>query len=257
MKERPLISSPLGTQQLACGNRVPIANPTTIRVQRERPILFSAPMVRAILAGTKTQTRRVVSAQPPAEFPYALPDVHGHCLWHAGDPEDEAWPDGDTLRCKHGLKGDRLWVQESYHVLGHGAVGPCLTVKYLADGAVRTVEVSPETYEKFRARKTAAALGGRFMYRDISRMALELVRVGVERLSHITCADAIAEGIEATSLPALSGTFYRDYALKNHDPFEWYSSPVESYRSLWESINGAGSWAANPWVWVIEFRRNT
>jgi hypothetical protein len=157
------------------------------------------------------------------------------------------WPDtnGGMLNGDAGSPWwgyDQLWVQESYQILGHGSVGPALTVKYMADGAVRTVEVSAATYEKFRARKTTNALGGRFMYRDISRITLKSPDAEAERLNKISEPDALAEGIDNTY------------------PFLWQSDEWQNqrpnaarYAGLWQSINGPGSWDKNPWVWKITF----
>jgi hypothetical protein len=186
----------------------------------ERPIPFSAPMVRAILAGTKTQTRRVVKGWPlellstPANF---TPEYVAH-------PENKA--------CPYGRPGDRLWVRET-----HMDLGACYI--YRADPGA----------EKERA---LVAPGQRWkpaihMPRAASRITLEVTGVRVERLQAISEADALAEGIVETcggyGLPA--GEHYHA------------ADPRQSYFSLWEAINGPGSVEANPWLWCVEFRRVT
>lgn len=242
---------------------------------KERPILFSAPMVLALLAGKKTQTRRFARFEPYRDGInlQASSLVPGHyCTgmeksgWVLRSMQGSCWNDRTKpLHCPHGSPGDRLWVQESYHVLGHGAGGPSLTVKYLADGVIRTLDVSSESYLKFRARKTDGALGGRFMYRDISRLLLGLTAVRVERLTSITESDAIAEGIEQVQVEDKFA--WKNYRFLTAHPrrgsritdeehrIVGYNDPRHSYRSLWESLNGVGSWEANPWVFVESLRR--
>jgi len=205
-------------------------------------------MVRAILDGRKTQTRRAVKPQPEPNFlgdPIRRVDLLATGNWGAFD--DCGLTGQGEWRCPYGQPGHQLWVQESYHIIGHGSVGPMMTVKYLADDTVRTVQVSAETYEKFRARRTTRALGGRFMYRDISRITLEIVGVRVERLNDISEADAVAEGLERCCDDNYSG-----WKLPNG---EMILSAIDAYSVLWGSLNGPGSWAENPWVWRIEFRR--
>lgn len=219
---------------------------------KERPILFSTPMVRAIPGGTKTQTRR------------AIADRFQHCadtLVEFGDNSgDWRWPidrDGICVEskgaCPYGKPGDRLWVKETwrtYRTLDHlkpTGIRPMPAIRYEADGGSNVAHPEVETWGRTRVSI--------HMPRWASRLTLEIEKVRVERLNDISPGDAIAEGIEVCGFSSDPGVLsYRDYAQLNYDPFEWYSSPIDSYRSLWESINGPGSWAANPWVWVIDFR---
>ena len=175
----------------------------------ERPILFSAPMVRALLAGTKTQTRRVVKRNAYEK------SIHA----------DQFAP--PTCACPYGQPGDRLWVRETWAKWGRDdqcGEGPSVTHEpiYRADG-------SPwDEQDKWRPSI--------HMPRAASRILLEITSVRVERLQDISEADTVAEGIPAGEVsPADAGRF--------------------AYRLLWESINGPDSWAANPWVWVLEFKR--
>ncbi len=189
---------------------------------KERPILFSSPMVRALLDGSKTQTRRIVTDESLISL------------------RPDGTPGKVQPRCKFGQPGDRLWVREAWKA--HTTFDhlpprdiPNTHVWYMADAGYKA---------ESRYRQ------GMFMPRWASRILLEIVSVRVERLQDISEADAIAEGIEP-----LYGA-WRDYQTQpsiNHRPT--WSTAIGSYRSLWESLNGPGSWAANLWVWVVEFKR--
>ena len=207
---------------------------------------MSAPMVRALLAGTKTQTRRVMKPQPPEDcrllvesiFPTKV-DKHGE-----ESPGDERFGvttyDGDwCLPCPHGAPGERLWVRERWGEFRRRPGEPV----YYADDPLALGASNPWRPSIFMPRR-------------FSRITLEITGVRVERLQDISEADAIAEGIE--SLPCDDVRAFRDY-LDGGERSGMYSFQTtdarKSYRSLWESINGAGSWDANPWVWIVEFRR--
>ena len=212
---------------------------------KERPILFSAPMVRAILDGRKTQTRRIVKPQPPGSCRY---EINGnqdkaYCVF-----DDAGLPGGigfcpptarskdHLLPCPYGKPGDRLWVRETWQqvtqdvatvkpidVLRDCKQGVC----YAADG-----ERCPITYGQVKLRWRPSI----FMRRWASRITLEITGVRVERLQDISEEDAIAEGVQCAGVPS---------SLTNRGAFA----------KLWESINGPDSWAANPWVWVVEFHK--
>ena len=207
---------------------------------KERPILFSAPMVRAILDGRKTQTRRIVSPQPTL-------DERGLLWWNwsknagsasidrPGQPSEE-W----LARCPHGQSGDRLWVRESFWGCDTPGYGdqPCVVYDDEWHGKeYRPTEIRPW------ARKFGR-IPSIHMPRDCSRILLEITGVRVERLNDCSEADAITEGIER------DGDGWLSYAGGSCVGF-----PTTSYASLWDSINGAGAWETNPWVWVVEFRR--
>lgn len=205
---------------------------------KERPILFSAPMVRALLDGRKTQTRRIIKPQPQCGVGrYTEDGTPGEVDWvlldEDGDPIDIA------LRCPYGAPGDRLWVKETYAV----DVSGCLRgLSYRADhqdprgdGPAHPMRWRPSIY----------------MPRWASRLTLEVTQVRVERLQDISEADAIAEGIE----PVPGG--YRNYMPEREAQgiATSFASPRESFFSLWESIHGADSLASNPWDWVVEFKK--
>lgn len=194
----------------------------------ERPILFSAPMVRALLAGTKTQTRREVKPQTAI-----LTDE----MARAFGVQPPLGENSAVVRCPYGAVGDRLWVKETWFTAENlDGIKPTdlssdVRINYAADLAEDDIILG-------RLRPSI------FMRRWMSRITLELTAVRVERLNEISEADAIAEGVAS-----------EDHIRKPGDPYLPLVSPVEHYAKLWESLNGAGSWAANPWVWVLTFRR--
>lgn len=188
---------------------------------RERPILFSGPMVRALLAGTKTQTRRIAK-------PVKHPDLGN--LYDAGALVLEREPQHVIDRaCPYGRPGDRLWVRETWAFGIHALAakrdedGPFV---YAADGT---------THGRLCERWRPSI----HMPRHACRLLLEIVGVRVERLQAISEADSCAEGIPSKGLQ-----FYDGRPATAKDAFE----------SLWNEINGPAAWAANPWVWVLEFR---
>lgn len=190
----------------------------------ERPILFSAPMVRAILAGTKTQTRRAVKGWPLEwlESAHFTPE-------YVALPENYASP--------YGFAGDGLWVRETWARDDEDG-----TLMYRADLGR---DVCADAWEQGRLEGVPSYRWrpSIHMPRQASRMTLEVTGVRVERLQDISEADAQAEGCALECMTPTGD----DSGSAIHGP--------GGYRALWESINGPGSWAANPWVWVVEFRR--
>ena len=207
--------------------------PAQIVTQVERPILFSAPMILALLAGTKTQTRRLLYAMrtasratcfdmrypPPPEVP----------------PVGQCWTLSDWRRAK---PGDRLWVRETW--------GTC---EIFDDAAPRDLpSFAPIKY--YADQKIVGATAGYglmlkarpsiHMPRRFSRILLEIVAVRVERLQDISEADAMAEGVHYSLLEKIQAGQDR-----------WAR---HAYKKLWETINGSDSWDLNPWVWVVEFK---
>jgi hypothetical protein len=239
------------------------------RVVKERPILFSAPMVRALLSGTKTQTRRVVKSielargeargvrVSPNTFCYLDFDGVPGLSWRpfGGSPTVPYPPEKVVAACPYGAPGDRLWVKETWRPvasiprrLNHYGLRT-ESVQYAADRALETRQVT-HGWKKPKAAKTGN-VSPLFMPRWASRITLEVTGVRAERLQDISEADAKAEGCSGFDPePAAEGgtIFYRAGISAAPDP-------RAHYRVLWESINGADSWALNPWVWVIEFRR--
>lgn len=171
---------------------------------KERPILFSAPMVRAILEGCKTQTRRMVKTKAMT-----------------------------TTICPYGCAGDRLWVKETFGIayeLAKGKIAPIEDIVYRANPRDQS---SPLLWKP-----------SIFMRREYSRITLEIVSVRVERLQDISDLDACAEGADGPQPTFQAG----DVGESGPESF------IAGYRQIWESINGKGSWAKNPWVWRVEFK---
>jgi hypothetical protein len=205
----------------------------------ERPILFSSAMVRALLAGTKTQTRREVKATHPADATSAgvffAPgkEYDGEWNWLNGDPRDcDSWSwVGEPFRCPYGAPSDRLWVRETW-----GRFNGCGTLAYRATNDENPMG-SPERWRP-----------SIHMPRKLSRIDLEVTGLRVQQLHDISEADAIAEGL----IPLSEGsdrTWTADGTARTE-----YETAREAYAALWDDINGFGSWDANPWVWVVDFK---
>ena len=195
---------------------------------KETPIIFSTPMVRAILEGRKTMTRRVIKPQPDHGHKY----VHGYILdstnkqrkrgdVHFGDNKNFLEGNHCYRRCPYGQEGDLLWVRETWVE----SFTACLTdpkqsyrsVTYRADGQ----EYYNFSNEKIKWKPSI------FMPKKYARIWLEIVNIRVERLKSLSPEDGIAEGVEHWSI----------------------------FPSLWDSINGKKHpWSSNPWVFVIEFK---
>ncbi len=234
---------------------------------RERPIPFNVAMVRAILGGDKTQTRRAVKLPhhnplgqwepttvggPGVRFSDGAPAPSQAAIWHTRT--------GDALLCPYGQPGDRLWVREPWRCtadldkhsgnqmadlcLDAGYNAPWAPIQYEADGQRvnwRHTGIPPHEGPPRPGRYRHA----RFMPRWACRLVLEITRVRVERLQAINHVDAIAEGVGLN--PAAADV---TMTSPEGDPL-----PRVMFRALWEQINGSEAWAANPWVWVVEFRR--
>jgi hypothetical protein len=202
-------------------------------IATERGILFSAPMVRALLDGSKTQTRRVVKDLPSWEITEICLDAGGTGKWmpNGPAPSGRGMAAGHWRACPYGQPGDRLWVRETFSDI-YGAGGDerrrMEEVMYRADG-----ETDPYV---IGYRWTPSI----HMPRWASRILLEITGVRVERLRDIGIEDIEAEGVVTS-----------DEAIMEHG----CRARVLDWQRLWESINGAGSWDANPWVWVVEFKR--
>jgi hypothetical protein len=217
---------------------------------KERPILFSAPMVRAILDGSKTQTRRVA--------PVLLPGISKDYIF-AGSTEE--WQIKRALQCRYGQPGDRLWVRETWqawHKTGHEYdEWEPISVKAATASKRIDFECGP-TCDAIEYKATSESTGpwtpSIHMPRWASRINLEITGVRVERLQEISEAGALSEGIERSTWE-YSCEPYRNYRKPAMAPGENCSSPRTSFMTLWESINGPGSWDLNPWVWVIEFKK--
>lgn len=215
---------------------------------RERPILFSGPMVRAILAGNKTQTRRAVK-EPIRGW---LNNANGSHKVMDGQVFNYSF-DQHLGDCPYGQPGDRLWVRESFW--GCDAPGwgdqPCVVYDDEWHGKeYRPAEVRPW------ARKFGR-IPSIHMPRDCSRITLEITGVRVERLQAITLDDLCEEGIselleDPGSIPGRAFS-HAEHAAIGGVPMKHIPEKY-GFAALWDSLNGSGAWDANPWVWVVDFR---
>jgi len=222
-------------------------------MSREHPTLFSAPMVRAILDGRKTQTRRIVTrsrslvdggpwpkdAWEELDFANAWVDPstspagnRGPYLkaprpkWYSVHRVYPRWWSGDRLWCKETWQP--IWAEDSPPPHGYDSAEGW-KVGYVATDGI-------QEWRDVDRGLTSRCMPSIFMPRALSRITLEITGVRVERVQSIGEEDALAEGITRAE-------------LREHGYAE------EAFRRLWEKINGADSWAANPWVWCLEFRR--
>lgn len=230
----------------------------------ERPILMSAPMVRAILAGEKTQTRRVVKSPSTKhqDVVFVFDDIN-NAWWpfFSDDGESSVTDDGmeAPIECPYGRPGDRLWVREAWRTdMAYDPYSPAqidsgASLFYLADDKASRVnhhpECGPHQWGRYRP--------GMFMPRWASRINLEITAVRVERLQDISSRDCLAEGIaEVEFRPDDGFPMCLGYMVGPNDgKASLKVTPQEAYRELWEQINGPGLWELNPWVWVVEFKR--
>lgn len=226
----------------------------------EKPILFKGDMVRAILEGRKTKTRRII------------PESLMQCL----SPEDE--PEKFVEWCRYGQVGDRLWVRETWRIVGWTEDGDwCIEYKDGSEHWFDSVQdIDEDTSIRYWEQCTDDCIKAQisedengdfrfddqhpcptrwrpsiFMPRWASRITLEIVTVRVERLQEITVTDVLAEGIKQTE----PDSFYLA-PLDGVPDFPW-TQAIPAFASLWNSINekrGYG-WDTNPWVWVIEFKK--
>ena len=204
---------------------------------KQHPILFSTPMVQALLAGRKTQTRRIINPTTPEMIALMI-------NMEAGIDVEES--KAELLRCYKKQIGDILWVRETHGYILYDKNEPLLDSVF------------------FKADDTDGLWEGKWkpsihMPKEVARIWIEITDMGVERPRDISEEDAVAEGIlfyqDPGELPRYKN--YMAYAGGHGDPVDDYPTvgiAVTSFATLWESINGRESWEANPWVWVISFK---
>jgi hypothetical protein len=214
----------------------------------ERPILFSTPMVQTILEGRKTMTRRIIKPQPekpPAtntfvplndflsqlnsQIKKGLKEIHSK-----GNGSGFCFPS-----CPYGKVGDIIYVRETYkHQMG-----------------VYTYKASPNVFMKTQNMGPTTTISpwkpSIYMPKSAARIFLEITDISVERLNDISEVDSINEGIEVLFDESLGMNQYRDYL----NEYPNYNNPINSFFSLWRSINGLESLRDNPWVWVVKFKQ--
>lgn len=207
----------------------------------QRPILFSDPMVRAILAGVKTMTRRLVKPQPPADLKWggwvvesSDPKTVGCATWHDTIPLATR---SHYVRPRYGAPGTLLWVKEAYDR------SPFDEIFYRADGV-------PQGLEGKVGRPWLSPI---YMPRWASRILLELTGVRAERLQDITEEDAKREGVSAVEYKGI-GECRVHWDMQNTTEPSYRGA----FRDLWDSLydgEPGKQWDANPWVFVLSFRR--
>ncbi|WP_034912932.1 hypothetical protein [Erwinia sp. 9145] len=208
---------------------------------RERGIIFNADMVRAVLDGRKTQTRRMLSPRQLKMIDAA--SSIGECYPLESGKHHANSQSYYCEWCPFGAIGDRLWVRETFFPapLEPQSVPPKKTKWNIAyRGGAQLEKIAPATYNPtiYNYERWTPSI---HMPRWASRITLEITGLRVERLNSMTESDALAEGCNGGhgSIPH----------------YIYSATPHEHFHYIWQSIYGASSWQANPWVWVIEFRR--
>jgi len=211
-------------------------------IVKERPLLFNAPMVSAILDGSKTQTRRIAK---------------GVVARHARTGEALSGLDsaGPRVSCPYGQPGERIWVRETSRAeeLPSGTDG----VRYFADLAFSEIEdtrsAADDWLKMYSYRgKRGATVPSIHMPRWASRIDLQIKSVRVERLQDISEVDAKSEGADCL---IMDNCTQAERALLDMPLMENGNPYRNGFALLWEATYGPGSWAANPWVWAVEFER--
>lgn len=233
---------------------------------KEQPILMSTPMVQALLAGTKTETRRDKNLKEINENP---DEWTFHGTTKCDVPQGykigtyiftrEKDPLATAVKCPWEV-GNILWTKETWRPvlkIDQNAMGEWPMIRYKADSS--EIAVPFDEYEWFRELTKDGKFiykSSMFMRRKFARIFLQITEIKLERLHDITEDGAIAEGIGGFDLPQscreLYPASYKDYSKKSET---WNLSPIDSYKSLWESINGEGSWEKNPWIWCVKFEK--
>ena len=219
----------------------------------EKPILFSDAMVRAILSGRKTQTRRIIDPQPTIADQdvifYSVDEnwcATSRFEFNVNDPFGSA---SQKWKCRYGFRHSTLWVREAWSPDNAGLM-PGVPIVYRADGVDYSKNQDEDHPYKFKWRPSI------HMPRRFSRLTVRVKKIMIERLNLISEEDALAEGIERSTSKA-----FRDFPSQYYAPIDdatLWATPVQAFRELWDSINGADQvtrWSGNPWVWRIEFEK--
>lgn len=196
---------------------------------RELPILFSTPMVQAIQAGTKNQTRRTAGLEKVNENPdeFHLFNNNSHCFHFETKPSSTS----DIIVKSRYQKGDHIWVKETWCII------PPNYLIFKADCNEQVV----------KNNKWKSSL---FMRKNYARIWLECTGVRCERLLDIKDEDCISEGIEKWIAPDVTWYRYKDYM----SDVDWWGQERPSFLSLWESVNGRNSYKTNPWIFIYDFK---
>jgi hypothetical protein len=217
-----------------------------ITTAKHIPILFSTPMVQALLAGRKTQTRRIVKDIPENTISMHYDEATG---WWKAKESGTKNIRSTILKCPYGRPGDILWVREN--TLKERQIDNLLNPAYrktiyVADLTQNEYVPGTDLYGYNSIRPSI------HMPKKDCRLFLELTGVWAERLYKITHDDAIAEGVISYPNVLEEVLYYHDYTAMYASVL---NCPIRSYQTLWKSLNGIESWDANPWVWVLEFKQ--
>ena len=215
-----------------------------------KPILFSTPMVQAILRGEKTQTRRIVKYSKKITDPkIGFSAFTNNDQFEVRGVHENGQYGGSLFKMKYKV-GDILWVRETWQHT------KCLNINTDDEnyGYVYKADGQPwDDYEEWTWKPSI------FMPKEACRIFLKVTKIRIERLNDITEADAIAEGIERWTEERMKSkpTHYKVYFqnCKPEDLCSYTSCPIDSYETLWQKINGEKSWEENPYVFVYEFER--
>ena len=221
---------------------------------KQTGLMFKGELVRAILEGRKTQTRRVMKPQPATveRWKHGEPTLETSANWTVmRDASGKGWSNCGPFRYPYGKTGDLIYVRETWqhanYPLGPYQEGSTVFYRadYLNDPHGPDGEKSPEG--KYRHWQPSI-----HMPKSAARIWLEITGVRVERLQDISETDAIAEGIERVD-DFFGCACWRAYGEPDGADVVCPDDPIGSFRSLWDSTGG--DWQANPWVWVIDFKR--
>jgi hypothetical protein len=217
----------------------------------EKPILFSTPMVKAILEGRKTQTRRIIKSRHESGLFQISRRVTDNQITSIESLDwDERNCEKDIV-CPYGKPGDTLWVRETWaRFAGIDKVNPVI---YRADGAWEARGVEGPIHVEGNRWKPSI-----HMPKSVARIWLEITDIAIERVQDISGSDAEAEGVEwrimGKEFGKLQGQrLYKDYLNPANTEFG-PTFAKDSFMYLWQSINGFESWDTNPWVWVVSFK---
>lgn len=210
----------------------------------DRPILFSAPMVRALLDGRKTKTRRVLNPPPFIDQMgnFCAPDRKGK-IWNWGQNIDGTPCLRNYIKRIRFAVGDRLWVKETHACVGDADRRTLYRASGYGAECDRHGFDKPYPHESEIKWKPSI-----FMRRTLSRLTLTVTDVRVQRLHDCSEADALAEGVIE-----YEPTMEDPAEFSAYDGTDVFNNPVSAYRDLWNRINGAGAWEANPWVVAVSF----
>ncbi len=205
---------------------------------KERPILFNTAMVKAILEGRKTQTRRILNCDHPVVTGFVPNGIYDY--WKGTAKSDaviqqyiSTFP--FTIKCPFGIVGDRLWVRETFRLFDSDE---CPHADFPCGCPSWGTPLYRASHDCFDGEKWTPSI---HMPRSASRILLEITNIRIERLNDISSDDAKAEGFDYSTHPSAIEMGYAIGAKTN-------------FRFTWEQIYGQNAWNKNPWVWVVEFR---